>query len=167
MAKQGDFPGGLSMEQAMAFAASPAGQQLMRMLQQSSGADFQKAQEYAAAGTGFADGASGKPGTYVDCSGLIFQCLYAAGINPDVSIIDHARVVYEFTSNYLGNDWQMGVAVSYAQPGDLIFYGNSGSINHVAIYAGNGMIYDSWPGIGVSYRSMYSGGTILKIVRVF
>lgn len=50
MAKQGDFPGGFSMEQAMAFAASPAGQQLMRLLQQSSGADFNKAQEYAAAG---------------------------------------------------------------------------------------------------------------------
>lgn len=124
------------------------------------------AYEYAAAGTGFADGASGEPGTYVDCSGLIFQCLYAAGINPDLSIIDHARVVYEYTSRYLGNDWQMGTAVSNAQPGDLIFYGNS-SINHVAIYAGNGMIYDSWPGIGVSYRSMYSGGNILKIVRVF
>ncbi|MBR3402823.1 MAG: peptidoglycan-binding protein [Parasporobacterium sp.] len=124
------------------------------------------AQEYAWAGTGFADGASGTPGTYVDCSGLIYQCLYSAGINPDTNIIDHARVVYEYTSNYLGNDWQMGVAVSYAQPGDLIFYGGS-SINHVAIYAGNGMIYDSWPGIGVTCRNMYSGGNILKIVRVF
>lgn len=124
------------------------------------------AQEYAWAGTGFADGASGTPGTYVDCSGLIYQCLYAAGINPDTNIIDHARVVYEYTSNYLGNDWQMGVAVSSAQPGDLVFYGGS-SINHVAIYAGNGMIYDSWPGQGVTLRSIYSGGNILKIVRVF
>jgi len=127
---------------------------------------LQTAGEYAAAGTGFSDGASGRPGTYVDCSGLIFQCLYAAGINPDVNIIDHARVVYEYTSANLGYDWQMGVAVSYAQPGDLIFYGGN-SINHVAIYAGNGMIYDSWPGQGVTYRNMYSGGNILKIVRVF
>ena len=105
------------------------------------------------------------PGT-VDCSGLIYQCLYSAGINPDTNIIDHARVVYEYTSNYLGNDWQMGVAVSSAQPGDLVFYGGS-SINHVAIYAGNGMIYDSWPGQGVTLRNIYSGGNILKIVRVF
>ena len=124
------------------------------------------AQEYAWAGTGFADGASGTPGTYVDCSGLIYQCLYSAGINPDTNIIDHARVVYEYTSNYLGNDWQMGVAVGSAQPGDLVFYGGN-SINHVAIYAGNGMIYDSWPGQGVTLRSIYSGGNILKIVRVF
>lgn len=50
MAKQADFPGGFSMDQAMAFAASPAGQQLIRMMQQNSGADFSKAQEYAAAG---------------------------------------------------------------------------------------------------------------------
>ena len=49
MTKQSDFPGGFSMEQAMAFAASPAGQQLIRMLQQN-GADFSKAQQYAAAG---------------------------------------------------------------------------------------------------------------------
>ena len=60
----------------------------------------------------------------------------------------------------------MGQSVWSAQPGDLIFYG-SGTINHVAIYAGNGMIYDSWPGLGVTYRSMYSPGNILKIIRVF
>jgi len=39
-----------SMEQAMAFAASPAGQQLIAMLQQSTNADLTKAQAYAAAG---------------------------------------------------------------------------------------------------------------------
>ena len=124
------------------------------------------AAEYAAAGTGFMDGASGKPGTYVDCSGLIYQCLYAAGINPTTNIIDHARVVYEYTSAYLGSDWKMGTTVYNAEPGDLIFYGGS-SINHVAIYAGGGMIYDSWPGIGVSYRGMYSPGNIIRIIRVF
>ena len=126
------------------------------------------AAEYAYAGTAYSEGTSGVPGTYVDCSGLIYQCLYAAGINPDTNIIDHARVVYEYTSAYLGDDWRLGDAVWDwdVQPGDLIFYGSS-SINHIAIYAGGGMIYDSWPGIGVSYRSMYSPGNILKIVRVF
>lgn len=39
-----------SMEQAMAFAASPAGQQLIAMLQKKGGADLSKAQEHAAAG---------------------------------------------------------------------------------------------------------------------
>ena len=40
----------LSMEQAMAFAASPAGKQLIAMLQSRSGTDLNKAQAYAAAG---------------------------------------------------------------------------------------------------------------------
>ena len=39
-----------SMEQAMAFAASPAGQQLIKMLQKKGNADLTKAQEHAAAG---------------------------------------------------------------------------------------------------------------------
>lgn len=41
---------GFSMEQAMAFAASPAGKQLIAMLQKRGGTDLTKAQEYAAAG---------------------------------------------------------------------------------------------------------------------
>lgn len=50
MAKKAEYPGDFPIEQAMAFAASPAGQQLIRMLQQKGGADFTKVQKYAAAG---------------------------------------------------------------------------------------------------------------------
>lgn len=49
MAQNKDFSG-FSMEQAVTFAASPAGKQLMAMLQQRSGADFGKARDYAAVG---------------------------------------------------------------------------------------------------------------------
>ena len=70
--------------------------------------------------------------------------LHAAGISPDVTIIDHVRSAYENLANYLGNDSRLGTAVSSAERGDLVFYGE-GQINHVAICAGN----------------------ILKIVRVF
>ena len=41
---------GFSMEQVMAFAASPAGKQLITLLQSKSGADFGKAQAHAAVG---------------------------------------------------------------------------------------------------------------------
>ena len=41
---------GISMEQIMAFAASPAGKQLIELLQSKSGADLSKAQSFAAAG---------------------------------------------------------------------------------------------------------------------
>ena len=124
------------------------------------------AYEYWAAYTEYLDGASGRPGTYVDCSGLIYQCLYAAGIDPDTNIADHTRVIYEYGSAYMGYDWKMGEAVSYAEPGDLIFYGSSW-INHVAIYIGDGLVIDSAGGAGVSCHSVYSSGNILKIVRVF
>ena len=124
------------------------------------------AKEYENAGTGYAEGASGKPGTYVSDGGLILQCLYAAGICPDVNSIDHARSVYENIAGYLGNDDRLGVAADTPEPGDLVFYGGA-SISHAAIYAGDGMIYDSSPGLGVTYRSYYSGGNILKIARVF
>lgn len=49
MAQNQDFHG-LSVEQAMAFAASPAGKQLIALLQSKSGADFGKAQAHAAVG---------------------------------------------------------------------------------------------------------------------
>ncbi len=49
MAKNNGFDS-LSMEQAMAFAASPAGKQLIELLQRKSGADLTKAQAHAAAG---------------------------------------------------------------------------------------------------------------------
>jgi cell wall-associated NlpC family hydrolase len=128
--------------------------------------EYISAKEYENAGTGYAEGASGKPGTYVSDGGLILQCLYAAGICPDADIIDHARSDHANLAFDLGNDWRLGEAVTEAQPGDLIFYGGS-EINHVAIYAGSNKIYDSRPGQGVALRDMYSMGNIMKIVRVF
>lgn len=49
MAQNNPFPN-VSMEQAMAFAASPAGQQLISMLQKQNAADISKAQAHVAAG---------------------------------------------------------------------------------------------------------------------
>lgn len=123
------------------------------------------AKEYARAGTAYRVGCSGKPGTYVDCSGLIFQCLYAAGINPNKNIVDHALAKYEYTSRYLAADSKLGkrVSVRNMKKGDLLFYGSY--VYHVAIYAGNGYIYDSWPGIGVTKRRF--GRPVSKVIRVF
>ena len=130
------------------------------------------AKEYAKAGTEYRVGCSGKPGTYVDCSGLIYQCLYSAGINPDTNIVDHALAKYEYTSNWLSRDSKLGKTVSYGKkkPGDIVFYCKSrGSVVvHVGIYAGKGKIYDSWPGIGVTKRNISFGGyRVSKVVRIF
>lgn len=123
------------------------------------------AEEYAKAGTKYKVGCSGKPGTYADCSGLIYQCLYAAGINPDTNIVDHALAKYEYTSRWLAKDKKLGISVSYSnkKKGDLIFYGNP--VYHVAIYAGGGYVYDSWPLIGVTKRKF--NRPVSKVIRVF
>ena len=128
--------------------------------------------EYAKAGTEYRIGASGEPGTYADCSGLIYQCLYSVGINPDTNIIDHGLAEYEYTSRWLAADPKLGMSVSYSElkRGDLVFYANNGTskVIHVAIYAGDGMIYDAWPGIGTTYRSVnIRGAYVLKGIRVF
>ena len=49
MARNKDFDN-ISMEQAMTFAASPAGKQLIKLVQSMSGADLSRAQAYASAG---------------------------------------------------------------------------------------------------------------------
>ena len=123
------------------------------------------AAEYARAGTRYRIGCSGRPGTYADCSGLIYQCLYAAGINPDTNIVDHALAEYEYTSKWLAEDRKLGRTVSFSKKkkGDLIFYGNP--VYHVAMYAGGGYVYDSTPKFGVSKRKTNRPAS--KVVRVF
>lgn len=117
-------------------------------------------------GTEYIVGASGKPGQGVDCSGLVMQALYAAGINPTpVSVIRHAQPGYEYESRNLFKSSKFK-KVSYAnrKRGDLIFYSNAnGVIIHVAIYLGNNKVIESWPNkvvvwsIKNSHRSRIAG----------
>ncbi len=61
-----------------------------------------------------------------------------------------------------------GTKISYSelQPGDLIFYAKNGSINHVAIYIGNGqVIHASSPSTGIKI-SHYNYRTPYKYVRI-
>lgn len=61
-----------------------------------------------------------------------------------------------------------GTKISYSelQPGDLIFYAKNGSINHVAIYIGNGqVIHASSPSTGIKI-SNYNYRTPYKYVRI-
>ncbi|MBQ4054980.1 MAG: S-layer homology domain-containing protein [Clostridia bacterium] len=128
--------------------------------------------DYAYYETEYRIGASGPPGTYADCSGLIYQCLYAVGICPDTNIVDHALAEYEYTSRWLAADPKLGpdVPTNSLLPGDLVFYAVNGksTVVHVALYAGDGMIYDAWPNIGTTYRSInIPGYYVIKAKRVF
>lgn len=92
--------------------------------------------------------------TGVDCSGFAQQIMQHFGI----SIARSSRAQY--ASN--------GYAVSQAeiQPGDLVFYGNN-SVNHVAIYAGNGqIIHANTESTGIIMSNLYYGKPIIGIKRV-
>lgn len=88
-----------------------------------------------------------------DCSGYVMSIFKKYGVS-----LPHSSVAQANCGTT--------VKVSEAQPGDLIFYGNGKSINHVAIYIGGGqVIHASNPKTGirisnVSYRSP------VKAVRV-
>lgn len=58
------------------------------------------------------------------------------------------------------------ISASEAQPGDLFFYGNGSSINHVAIYIGGGqVVHASSPKSGIKISGAYYR-TPVKVVRI-
>lgn len=84
---------------------------------------------YVYGGTSLTDGA--------DCSGFTQQVFAHFGITTGRSSRDQAVKGKE-------------IAVASAQPGDLLFYASGDTINHVAIYIGNGqVIHSSNPTTGI------------------
>lgn len=70
--------------------------------------------------------------------------------------------------HYSGSQANSGtkISMSEAQPGDLIFYGKNGTINHVAIYIGNGqVVHASSPSTGIKISS-YNYRSPMKVVRI-
>ena len=89
-----------------------------------------------------------------DCSGFVLAVYKKYG----VSLPHHS-----------GSQANSGTKISYSelQAGDLVFYANSsGTINHVAIYLGNGqVIHASSPKTGIKI-SKYNYRTPVKYVRI-
>lgn len=120
---------------------------------------------YQYLGNPYIIGASGDPNHGLDCSGLVMQALYSAGIDPaPVSPIRHSRPGYEYECRNLWNLPMKHVPYSQRQRGDLIFYKSAnGTIIHVAIYLGNNRVIESWPNKVVvwpvqnSHRSLIAG----------
>jgi cell wall-associated NlpC family hydrolase len=100
-------------------------------------------------------GAAG-PGSY-DCSGLTMEAWAHAG----VSLL-----------HYTGYQWDEGphVPLDELQRGDLLFYATNnsdpGTIHHVGIYIGNGMMVDApYTGAFVRIDSIYQPGIPIGAVR--
>lgn len=93
--------------------------------------------------------------TGVDCSGFVQQIMKKYGIQLERS----SRAQYACN----------GVSISEAElrPGDLVYYGNGGRVNHAAIYAGNGqIIHASDERTGITMSSLHYGKPIIGIKRV-
>ena len=86
-----------------------------------------------------------------DCSGLVYAAYKSAGLGyPNWSRLNAALYFVD----------TQRVALSALIPGDLLFYSYDGSvqnIHHVAIYAGNGMIWEAnSTKTGLLFSNMYS-----------
>ena len=112
------------------------------------------------------------PGQGVDCSGLVMQACYGAGVdlwpsNPYRHRWGPAR--YEWESREIArNDKLRTVPFRDRKRGDLIFFCNSwGTVIHVAIYLGDNRLIHSTIQRGVSVTGMGGWGTICKVKRIF
>lgn len=88
-----------------------------------------------------------------DCSGYVLSVFKKYGVT---------------LPHYSGAQANCGTTITLAEakPGDLVFYGNGKSINHVAIYIGGGqVIHASNPKTGIRISNV-SYRTPLKVVRI-
>ncbi|MGH3355675.1 MAG: C40 family peptidase, partial [Nocardioidaceae bacterium] len=118
-------------------------------------------------------GGAGRPRFGVDCSGLVLQALYRAGLDPQPITIDrHVRPHYRTSYNLYRHPRLRHVNVSRMRRGDLIFYrkASTGRINHVALYLGNGrMVQAKGETVHATrVRQRYPGQPIARtVVRPF
>jgi cell wall-associated NlpC family hydrolase len=96
------------------------------------------------------------PDTY-DCSGLSMEAWARAGVQ---------------LAHWTGYQWESGphLPLTDLQRGDLLFFATDtsdpGTIHHVGIYIGNGMMVDApYTGAFVRIDSMYSPGGLIGAVR--
>lgn len=91
-------------------------------------------------GAEYVTGGAGQPKYGVDCSGLVLQSLYRAGLDPQpISIDKHVQTHYRTAYSLYHYPRMRHAPRSHMQRGDLIFYTSdrTGAVNHVALYLGS------------------------------
>lgn len=95
-------------------------------------------------GSSYVWGGAGYAKLGYDCSGLVLQSLYAAGIDPQpVSVLAHQSPGYITTEHLYHHKGIERVPLAQRQRGDLIFWGRKGVTTHVAIYLGRGRLLEA------------------------
>lgn len=127
--------------------------------------------QYQKAGTAWVDFTTKKPGTSVDCSGLVMQCMYATGIDPSPANPKwHATHEWGCRS-FVQSPTLQTVSLNKLKRGDLIFYGRPKPIcYHVGIYLGNNKVLHSWPNAGVTvwnanFRPYYYAKRVFPVTK--
>jgi cell wall-associated NlpC family hydrolase len=103
-----------------------------------------------------------------DCSGLALQAMHAGGrVLPTVTTYFHQRRDFA-TASAIFDSGLRRVPLRQRQRGDLVFYGPTGSITHMAIYVGHGKVIEAVRP-QVRRGSMWGHGVPLKprVVRPF
>ena len=126
-------------------------------------------------GSEYVWGGAGKPQYGVDCSGLVLQALYRAGLDPQPITVDkHVRPAYRTSRQLYEHSRLQHFPLAQRQRGDLIFYrsNETGKVNHVGIYLGNGRILEAVSGpdttrIGTVTRLRYGQTVMPTVVRPF
>ncbi len=135
--KTGQYDGYLSTieEQKAAAAAEKARKEALRASIVTSAASY--------IGNSYVYGGN-DPNTGVDCSGFTRY------------ILGHTAGVYLNRTAAEQSGQGKTVSIEEARPGDLVFYSNGSSINHVAIYAGDGqVIHASNERVGITRSNIY------------
>ena len=99
-------------------------------------------------GSSYTWGGAGPYDQGFDCSGLVLQSLYVAGLDPQpINVIKHAWPSYRTSQELYAYPYFQHVPLAQRQRGDLIFYTTSGTVTHVAIYLGDDLIvHTDWMG---------------------
>ena len=99
-------------------------------------------------GSSYTWGGAGPYGLGFDCSGLVLQSLYRAGLDPQpIDVIKHGWPDYRTSQELYHHPQMMHVPLSQRQRGDLIFYTSDGVVTHVAIYLGDDqVVHTDWMG---------------------
>lgn len=130
---------------------------------------------YAYKGDPFVNRESGEPGKGVDCSGLVMQACYGAGVdlwpsNPYRH--KYGEDKYEWESREIAEmDGLKTVPYEERKRGDLIFYANDNdTVVHVAIYLGHNKIFhssNSLGGVVITPVDYSEKAHVCKVRRIF